>query len=72
VLEDWGRTPWLVAAGSASVRLARKVPGPVEVWRLDLSGKRLAKVPVKSDGGAISFEVSTSPEPTMYYEILAK
>jgi hypothetical protein len=69
VLEDWGTTPWLVRAGSASVRLARKTPGAVSVWRLSISGERLARVPAKLEAGVLSFEVSTAPAPAFYYEI---
>ncbi|MEK7474826.1 MAG: hypothetical protein AAB152_04235 [Candidatus Coatesbacteria bacterium] len=71
VLEAWGKMPWLVAAGSASVRLTRKSPGALEVWRLDLSGKRISKVPVKANGTGVAFEVSTGPDATLYYEVLA-
>jgi hypothetical protein len=72
VLEAWGRTPWLVQAGSAAVRLARKTPDSLAVWRLDLSGNRVAEVPAKLENGVLSFEVSNSPAAALYYELLAK
>ena len=71
VLEDWGGIPWLVRAGSASVRLARKTSDSLAVWRLDLSGNRAAQMPARNGESGISFEISTSPVPTIYYEISA-
>ena len=71
ILEDWGRMPYLVRAGSATVRLAHARPASLKVWRLSLSGKRLKRVRTNVRDHALEFAVSTAtkPDATLYYEI---
>jgi hypothetical protein len=73
VLEDWGKAPWLVRAGRASVRISRpNQPSAVEVWRLSLNGQRTVQVPAEYVNGAVTFEASTSKESgaTLDYEVV--
>jgi hypothetical protein len=44
-----------VRAGKAEVRIRLKEPGAYKVWALATSGRRLAEVPAKADGGALVF-----------------
>jgi hypothetical protein len=49
----WGKLPHLVRAGKAEVRVKLKDPAGYKVWALSTSGKRVAEVPVKVEGGAL-------------------
>lgn len=72
VLEDWGSTPHLVRVGSVQVSLVLDKPSQVKVYRLDMSGRRGAEVPVTVNGGSISFNLSISDSSgsTLYHEIV--
>jgi len=75
VLEDWGKGPWLVRSGKATVKIARaRPPSGIEVWRLSLVGQRTRQVPAEFVNGAVTFTVSTSPETgaTLDYEVVIK
>ncbi len=74
VLEGWGKLPYLARAGTAAIALARDGAGPVTVWRLDGSGKRVAKVPAARRHGAVTFTASTAtrPDATFFYELVAE
>jgi len=74
VLEAWGRLPYLVRAGTATIRLARPDAASLAVWRLSLSGKRVARVPATAADGALEFTASTatSPAATFFYEVAAR
>jgi hypothetical protein len=54
-LLDWGQLPHLVRAGRAQVELQLAKPNAYEVWGLDLSGQRVARVPSQVEGGALRF-----------------
>jgi hypothetical protein len=71
VLEAWGRTPYLVKTGTASVSLCHRRAATLRIWRLDLSGRRVSRVPSRALHGAIEFTVTTAtrPDATFYYEI---
>lgn len=74
VHEEWGAGPRLARAGSATLRLAHRDAKQYEVWRLDLTGKRVAQVPVTVMDGALEFAIATAgpKDATLYYEIAAK
>ncbi len=75
VIEAAGRAPWLVRAGTASIRLAHDAPESLAVWRLGLDGARLAPVAVRVAHGALVFEASTGGTPdraTLAYEVAAR
>lgn len=72
VLEGWGTLPYLVRAGTAAITLRRSATGRVMVWRLDGSGRRVAKVPVRRSGADLAFTANTAtrPDATFYYELV--
>jgi len=74
VLQEWGSLPWLVRAGTAAVRLKHARASSLGVWRLDITGKRVARVPARASRGVLSFEVDTAtkPEATIFYEVAGK
>lgn len=73
VLEAWGKVPHLARRGSALVRLAVREPEKLEVYRLDMAGRRQAKLPARVAGGRLEFEVRISEDsPTFYYELLRR
>lgn len=73
VLEAWGDVPHLARRGSAKVSLALSDPQRVEVHRLDLAGRRVARVPSRIEQGRLTFEVAITREtPTFYYELLRR
>ncbi|MCX7048451.1 MAG: hypothetical protein NTX50_23565 [Candidatus Sumerlaeota bacterium] len=54
-LLSWGKLPHLVRAGKATVKVKMADPARCKVWALSTSGKRLAEIPAKSEGGALVF-----------------
>jgi len=73
VLEAWGSLPYLAKAGTAAVTLARSAPGRLTVWRLDGSGRRVAKMASRRNGAELTFTANTAtrPDATFYYEIVS-
>lgn len=71
VLEGWGKLPYLARAGRADIALVLAGPAPVTVWRLDLTGKRIARVTAKQKDGTVRFtaDTATRPEATFFYEL---
>jgi hypothetical protein len=71
VLLDWGRGPYLVRRGRATVSLTLKAPGQAHVWALSTSGKRVAKVPARVENGAlvIPLDVAGGDSARMLYEV---
>ncbi|OGV62620.1 MAG: hypothetical protein A2283_13615 [Lentisphaerae bacterium RIFOXYA12_FULL_48_11] len=51
----WGRTPHLIRAGKAEVRVKLKNAEDMKVYALATSGKRLGNVPCKVDGSSLVF-----------------
>ncbi|MCX7799724.1 MAG: hypothetical protein N2109_05205 [Fimbriimonadales bacterium] len=73
VLEAWGDVPHLARRGSARVSLALSEPQNVEFHRLDLAGRRVAKVPARVEQGRLTFQVAIAPDsPTFYYELVRR
>ena len=75
ILEAWGTLPHLVKRGVVNVTLSRKLPGKVEAWRLDTSGKRVAPLEAKLAGTELSLPLSTlgpDGKATIYYEVAIK
>lgn len=70
-----GSLPVLVRQGSATVALPDRGRGRVEVFALDLSGQRVAEVPVTRADGRVSFAVETigpDQRTTLAYELVRK
>ena len=75
ILEAWGTLPHLARRGAATVTLTRKLPGKVEAWRLESSGKRLAPLAATLKGMDLSLPLSTlgaDGKATIYYEVVIK
>ncbi|HYG33722.1 MAG TPA: hypothetical protein VEC99_02995, partial [Clostridia bacterium] len=72
-LRAWGHLPHLVRAGKAEVSIRLKSAGRFHVWALAPSGKRLAQVPHRVEGGALVFTADVAGDPAsgarMLYEI---
>ena len=71
VLEHIGQLPHLVRRGTAEISIKLEDPGAVEVWAVDLSGKRQKKMETRVADGAVTFTAATvQPEGTfLAYEI---
>ena len=71
-LTAWGHNPPLVRDGSACVSVESACTAAPVVWKLDLSGRRLARVPARVAGGRLTFDVSVrNPEgAVLCYEIV--
>ncbi len=75
VLETWGRLPYLVRAGSATVTLRCMHPEGFKAWRLDASGERVAPLPIHIQGDHLVVDLSTAgpnDQATLYFEIARK
>lgn len=57
-LLEWGKLPYLVQAGEATVRIALDNPQGYAVWALATGGKRLEKLPSKVENGALVFTLA--------------
>jgi hypothetical protein len=73
-LEDWGRLPYLVRAGTAAVRLNSAQAHAIKVWALDATGRRLATVHTTATGATLTFTANTrGPSGAcFYYELAAE
>ncbi len=73
VMTDWGTLPHLVKVGTAEVTIKVKTPAQVRVYRLDLSGRRVAVVNVTKGSNTIKFNATTydasSGKTAIYYEV---
>ena len=74
VLEAWGGMPWLVRRGTARISLDNAWARGLQVWRLDLSGRRVARMTTEAGPGRITFtaDTATRPSSTLYYEVSLK
>jgi hypothetical protein len=72
-LQDWGRLPYLVHVGQATVTIKLRSPRSYRVWALSPSGKRLGEVPVKTHLGSLTFTADVGADSTkgarMLYEV---
>jgi len=71
VLEGWGKLPYLARAGQAEVSLVLAAGVRWTVWRLDGSGRRVAKVASETRDGVLRFTATTitRPDATFFYEL---
>ncbi|HNX36259.1 MAG TPA: cellulase family glycosylhydrolase [Kiritimatiellia bacterium] len=71
-LLSWGKTPYLMRAGQADVKLALKDPGAYTVYALATNGRRLEKVAATAAGGKLCFmaAVANPGGARMLYEIV--
>lgn len=75
ILEVWGTLPHLMKRGTATLTLTRKLPGKVEAWRLDTTGKRVAPLDASLEGMELSLPLNTlgpDGKATIYYEVAFK
>jgi hypothetical protein len=72
-LLDWGRLPHLVRAGKAEITIRSNLARNLRAWALAPNGRRLAEVPVRTDGSALSFTADVAADPAtgarMLYEL---
>ncbi|MCS7104759.1 MAG: hypothetical protein NZ954_04260 [Thermofilaceae archaeon] len=66
---DWGSGPTIVEP--LPIRVKLKTSGSIEVWALDNTGRRVAQIPVTTEGHAKVFKVDPSFG-TVWYEIIAQ
>jgi hypothetical protein len=73
-LENWGRLPHLAHDGEAQVALKVESPERVQVFRLDMAGRRLEAVPTQTEGGAMRFSIRVRGKggAALYYELARK
>jgi len=76
VLENSGGLPMLARSGKAEIELVRAgTPKSVEVWSLDMTGKRVAPVERSVEGKRIAFNAQTRSaegKAVLYYEVLVE
>ena len=72
MLLKWGTYPPIMRNGTANIALAIDKPEACEVWGLDMSGKRLERIPAAVRNGKLSFTASVKGlnGARMYYEIV--
>ncbi|HSI83358.1 MAG: hypothetical protein ACAI35_14260 [Candidatus Methylacidiphilales bacterium] len=57
-LYEWGKLPYLVRDGAATVHISLAEPGAYSVYALTTSGKRLEKLETKVEAGQLVFTVA--------------
>jgi len=74
ILESWGTLPYLVRKGTAKVTLNVAKPEQVTLYRLDLAGRRIAKLPVKVTPTGVSFtlDIKGKNGASLYFEMVRK
>ena len=72
MLLKWGAYPPIMRNGTANIALAIDRPEACNVWGLDMSGKRLERIPAAARNGKLSFAASVKGlnGARMYYEIV--
>ncbi|MGN0851939.1 MAG: hypothetical protein ACI4Q3_01025 [Kiritimatiellia bacterium] len=55
ILLRWGNYPPVVRDGSARIALSLQSPDLYEVWGLDTTGRRLARIPATAEDGTLRF-----------------
>jgi hypothetical protein len=75
-LLNWGRLPHLVRAGKAEVAIRLSQAADYRVWALAPSGKRLAEVSAKVEGGTLRFVADVAGDVAagarMLYEVAVR
>ncbi len=71
VLESQGEAPCLVRTGKAKLTLKGEFQG-FKLYSLEVTGKRIAEVPLKRDAGSVSFEADVLAKggPVLAYELV--
>ena len=73
VLLKWGKAPPVARRGKAQVRLAHAAPASLDVWALDTSGARRARVPVRVEGDRLVFTAEIAPpSAVLHYEVAVR
>ncbi len=75
MLIDYGKTPALLQTGRFSGSLKRKAAGgKFRLYALDLTGKRIAELPLTHAGNDVSFSVDTAAipgAPAFFFELIS-
>ena len=71
-LEDYGKLPHLVRAGTAMITLRGPGFAGAQVWAVDLAGRRVGAVDALRTDASLSFEASThrAQGAGMVYEVI--
>ncbi|MBR7127766.1 MAG: hypothetical protein IKD09_04205, partial [Lentisphaeria bacterium] len=71
---SWNAEPALIRKASAKISLTNYAAGEIEIYALNMVGKKLRKVPYTVQNNVISFTVDNTigEEPAMAYEIIRK
>lgn len=73
VLLKWGKAPPVARRGKAQVRLAHAAPASLDVWALDTSGARRARVPARVEGDRLVFTAEIAPpSAVLHYEVAVR
>jgi len=74
ILEEWGRLPYLVRAGTAGITLTSEQAKHLKVWALDTTGRRVSQLEAAASDGALSFVASTRGPggACLYYELASE
>ncbi len=74
ILESWGTLPYLVREGTAKVTLNVTKPAQITLYRLDLAGRRVAKLPVKITPKGVNFtlDIKGKNGASLYFEMVRK
>jgi len=71
VIEEWGTLPHLVRIGAVTLSMKADPSRKIKLWAVDMSGKRIAELPVKRTKDGFEFVLQTN-QPTggcMTYEL---
>jgi hypothetical protein len=74
-LADIGGLPVLIQTGNVDLALANRHAGALQLWGLDMNGKRAEKLPVNVDAkGVLTLSINTAStqSPWLFYELFAK
>ena len=71
-LRNLGKTPSIIRTGKFTVALKNKNASGLKAYALDMSGERIAEIPVKAENGKAVFSIDTAKTPAIFFELTAK
>ena len=69
--KNLGKTPAIIQSGRFTVALNNKNASALKAYALDMSGERIAEIPVKVKNGKAVISIDTAKTPAVYFELTA-
>ena len=71
-LRNLGNTPSIIQTGKFTVALNNKNASGLKAYALDMSGERIAQIPVKAENSKAVISIDTEKTPAIFFELTAE